>query len=459
MYAPFEPNSTKDSLLFDGRPQMSHRPSQIRRTTLNDDYIGHIYSFASTIPKDYLYWYSPSPRATLTVTGESKAQVLKKFRDALLNSKLELAGNLAVELHCSGYFSQAFNIIVEIAGSHVHIHNPNICSHLAERYKKFKKQLGLPSQCGTTHFPENNKGKNQDQSDQSDFFNKPEVQAYRSTINCQTVRNFVIETVTLICLSHQKEMSLPRVGATDVTVERLCDAAKSIKVGGKNPARIAKKNELTLVLKVIEKFLLFKNPKVEDVIYWVLWIVKLESKCKRKGEKLPCKAIKVQNVARSETNHWVWYIWKSLFTRVNFCPMFKKLQIANIYYLFCINFKKSMVICRLPLLFFALRLLKYDMANSFPAVINHLHLHVQACSNVNVLYRNLQIRLARKSWVNILGPEAEVKVDKKVTNRFKKVAKLTKTQEKRKIKEKELFDLNSKTAYLDIVPRTNTVVG
>lgn len=98
------------------------------------------------------------------------------------------------------------------------------------------------------------------------------------------------------------------------------------------------------------------------------------------------------------------------------------------------------------------------MANSFPAVINHLHLHVQACSNVNVLYRNLQIRLARKSWINILGPEAEVRVDKKVANKFKKVAKLTKTQEKKKVKEKELFNLNSKTAYLDIVPRTNTVV-
>lgn len=465
MYAPYVSNSTQNQSLLGnqsfsegklrdvGRPEMSTPIKRsVYRSSLNDDYVGHIYSFASTIPKDYLYWFSPSPRKTLTVTGESKAQVLRKFRDAVLNTNLAIAGTLAVELHCSGYFQQAFNIVVEIIGSHVHIHNPNICSHIAERHKKFRNQLGLPSRCGITKFPDK-------AEDIDEFFRRPEVQAYRSTINCQTVRNFIIEVVTLVALSHQKEMALPRVVTSDVTIDKLCDSAKSYKVGGKDPRKIAKKNELSLVLQLIEKLLLFKNPKVEDAIYWVLWIVKLESRCKRKGERLPCKVMKVEGVARSEANHWVWYLWKSLITRANFYPIFKKLQIVNIYYLFRIDFTKNIAICRLPLLFFAMRLLKYDVGNNFPAVINHLHLHVQACSNVNALYRNLQIKLARRSWVDILGEETEEKVEKKTTQKIEKVEKVSKKQMKERKKKEYLDTLHMKTAYLDIVPRSNTYVG
>lgn len=451
MYAPFSPSPTKDSISFDIPKISAPMRKSICRVSLNNDYVGHVYSFACTIPIDYLYWFSPSPRKTLTVTGESKAQVLKQFRDAVLSSKLALAAQLAIELHCSGYFSQAFMIIVEIIGSHIHIHNPNICSYVVDRYKKFRKQLGLPSRCGTTHFPEQ-----KNEKEFKEFCNKAEIQAYRSTINCQAVRNFVVEMVTLVCLSHQKEMALPRVSNSDINIDKLCVSATSYKVGGRDPMRIARKNELTLALQIIEKLLLYKDPKIEDAIYWILWIVKLDDRCKRKGENLPCKTMKVQNVARSETNHWVWYVWKSLFVRVNFCPLFKKIQITNIYYLFRIDYTKQVTICRLPLLFFAIRLLKYDVGNSFPAVINHLHLHIQACANVNVLYRNLQIRLARKSWVDIIGSSKSD--DQHLDSRVKpnKPQKLSRSEEKKRIKELELSNLHNKTAYMDIVPRTNT---
>ena len=398
------------------------------------------------------------------MTGESKTQILQRFRSAILSSNVGVAAQLAVELHCSGYFPQAFSIIIEIIGSHVHIHNPNIASHIVERYKKFRRQLGIPSKCGTTHFPDKKEGEGEGEGE-DEFFNRVEVQSYRSTINCQTVRNFVMEMISLVCLSHQKEMALPRITPSDITDDRLIKAAKSVKVGGRKPERLLKKNELGLILKVIEKYLLFKVPKVEEAIYWILWLIKFEGRCKRKGEKLPCKAMKVQNVPRSETNHWVWYVWKSLFSRVNFCPLFKKIQIANIYYLFRVDFKKNLAICRLPLLFFGMRLLKYDMGNSFPSVINQLHLYVQACSNVNALYRNLQIRLARKSWVDVLGgdmsshdtEEGEPRPKVKPTRRRRAPAKPKKLT-KQQVKERQEFQLKSKTAYLDILPRSHTLV-
>lgn len=435
--APFIP-STGDKLNINDRP-VTTTINKITNNAINNYYIGHVYSIMSTVPEDYLFWFSQPPLKSLTITGESKAQILKEFRSAVIQSKLSSACILGIELHCSGYLQHVINILIEIIGSHVHIHNPNIGSRLIERYKKFNKQISLPSKnVGTIHFPDEN---------DKHFFNRPEILGYRSTLNCQPIRNFVVEMITIVTLSHQKEMTLPRINQNDVSHNYLYNAAKSLKIEGKNLMKVIMKNELRVVLQVIEKYLLHKNTKTEEVIYWILWLIKLESKIKKKGEKLPCKTLKIEGVPKNQTDHWSWYIWKSLFSRVSFCPVFKKKQIIDLYEIFKIDFTKTIVNQRMPILFFAIRLLKYDIANHFPSILNNLHLHVQAYSNVNTLYRNLQIKLARKSWVNVVGSE---KVEET------KPQKITKTMIKDMEKKKELISLNRKMAYLDIIPKAET---
>ena len=153
--APFTPlGDNRHS--FNERPSITtNRRNITQRNNMNRYYVGHIYSMVSTIPLDYLYWFSPPPLKSLTVTGESKAQILKKFRTAVLQSHLEAACITGVELHCSGYLQQVINILIDIIGSHVHIHNPNIGTRLLERYKKFEKQIELPlKNAGTTNFPD-----------------------------------------------------------------------------------------------------------------------------------------------------------------------------------------------------------------------------------------------------------------------------------------------------------------
>ena len=438
--APFIP-LVGDNMQFNDRPtaMTSHR-NVIRKNTINNYYVGHVYSMMSTVPQDYLFWFSQPPLKSLTISGESKAQVLKQFKSAVLQSKLGAACMFGVELHCSGYLQHVINILIEVIGSHVHIHNPNIGTRLIERYKKFDKQINLPTKnAGTVHFPEEN---------DKHFFNRPEVLGYRSTLNCQPIRNFVVEMIAVVTLSHQKEMTLPKINPKDVNQNYLYSAAKSLKIGGSNIMKVIMKNELKVVLHVIEKYLLHKNAKTEKVIYWILWLLKLEGKIKRKGEKLPCKTLKIEGVPRKQTDHWSWYIWKSLFSRLSFCPAFKKKQIIDLYEIFKIDFTKTIVIQRIPILFFAVRLLKYDLANHFPSILTNLHLHVQAYSNVNTLYRNLQINLARKSWINVVDSS---KLEKATTPE-----KMTKSMIKDLEKKKELISLDRKMAYLDIIPRADS---
>jgi hypothetical protein len=445
--APFTPlpNNLGECMQFNDRPiNTSHNKNTVKQNVINQYYVGHIYSIVSTVPDDYLYWFSPSPIKTLTVTGESKSQILNTFRNAVLQSKLEAACITGIELHCSGYLQQVINILIEIIGSHVHIHNPNIGSRLLERYKRFEKQINLPEKnAGTTHFPNVSENRELDEL----FFNKPEVLGYRTTLNCQPVRNFVIEMISVVTLSHQKQMTLPTINPKDVNNNYLYSAAKSLKIGGTNLLKIITKNELKIVLEVIEKYLLHKDSKTEETIYWILWLIKLENKIKKKGESIPCKAINVNGVQKKQTDHWVWYIWKSVFSRVSFCHSFKKKQIIDLYEIFKIDFTKTIIIIRLPILFFAIRLLKYDVSNNFPSILNNLHLHVQTYSNVNTLYRNLQIKLATKSWVSITGNDKieKAKQPKKMTNKMLKELE----------QKKSYLSLHEKTAYLDIIPKAD----
>ena len=433
-FVPF-PNNLDNNMQYNDRPINTYK-----NNVINQYYIGHIYSKVSTVPVDYLYWFSPSSLKTLTVTGESKSQILNIFRNAVLQSKLETACITGVELHCSGYLQQIINILIEIIGSHVHIHNPNIGTRLLERYKRFEKQINLPEKnAGTTQFP------NISEEYDEFFFNKPEILCYRTTLNCQPIRNFVIEIISIVTLSHQKEMTLPNVNIKDINNNYLYTVAKSLKIGGTNLIKVIEKNELKIVLEVIEKYLLHKYSKTEEAIYWILWLIKLEKKIKKKGESIPCKSINVNGVQKNQTDHWIWYIWKSLFARVSFCAHFKKKQITDLYELFKIDFTKTIIIIRLPILFFAIRLLKYDISNNFPSFLNNLHLHIQAYSNVNTLYRNLQIKLATKSWVSIVDNNRieKTKESKKISNKMSKELE----------KKKNNISLNEKTAYLDIIPK------
>lgn len=487
MFATFTPSPSQEEgrgAVFDGRQAIAGRQTDrmLRRPSPNDSILGHVFSFACTIPRNYLFWFRPCPRQTQTISGESRSAILLRFREALLSSKLEAAGQLAVELHCSGFFPMAFGIIVDIIGSHIHIHSPGIASYVASRHRKLAKQLGLPAhECGTLDYPE-------DPEDEEAFFTRPEVTAYRSTLNCQAVRNFVIELVSIICLSHQKQIAMPIIQDKDVCPEYVAAAATSLKVGGTNVLSVARKNEVGVSLQIMERLLFHKEPKVEDFVFWIVWTSKLEARCKRKGEKLPCKTLSINDVAQTESDHWSWYVWRIIFKRVGAYPQYKKTQIMDIFYLYRLNFQKANALIKLPLMIMATRLMV--MVGDQPgmsSIINHVHLHIQACSNVNVLYRNMQIKLCRRSWADndddrtqppdqevadadAAAPGENLEVKKPVAagagtgagrgfgrgagRGVVKIKPMTKTQIRDQAREKTFFELQQKTAYLNILPKT-----
>jgi len=199
--------------------------------------------------------------------------------------------------------------------------------------------------------------------------------------------------------------------------------------------KVVKKEPLKIILKVIEKNILFKTPKIDKAIYWILWI-------SRGNHDFKCKHLSIDDIPKKESNHWVWYVWKSIFKRVKYLEPPRRETIKELYNLFKVNFTKNIVKSRLPLVFFAIRSLEFNMRNQPVSILNNLHLHIQAYSNVNVLYKNLQIRLMRRSWIDVVGEKVREKRISKVKKEIKK--------------EKEYSSIQNKMAYLDIIPKANT---
>lgn len=396
---------------------------------------GDISYSVSTIPSDYIFWFKQCPQKTISISGESKSQIIHLFQTSVLQSNLGNACLYGVELHCSGQLQQVINVLITIIGTHVHIHNPDIASRFVERYKKYYNQINVLPKSGLFEIQSS-----------TDLY-RPEVLEYDSNLNSQEVRNFVVEVITIVTLSHQKEISLPKVNKEDVNQNYLYKVAKNLQIGGSNILKMIEKNELQVVLKIIEKYLLYKVPKSEEVIFWILWLCKMENKIKRKGENLPCKKLNIDNVQKNQTDHWVWYIWKSLFSRLSFYSVLKKKQIVSLYEMFKIDFTKSIVIQRLPILFFAVRLLKNETSFQFPPMMHNIHLYVQAYSNINTLYRNLQNKLMTKSWTRVVDQD---KIEK-ASQPTKQTKKMMKEMEQRK----EFLSFNKKMEYLSVIPKAN----
>ena len=93
-------------------------------------------------------------------------------------------------------------------------------------------------------------------------------------------------------------------------------------------------------------------------------------------------------------------------------------------------------------------------------MIHNAHLYIQAYSNNNTLYRNLQISLSRKSWIQVLGDRLNTTEDviQRPNTKIRKPKKITKKLAKEIEQKRTLSTLSQKTAYLDIIPKAENYI-
>lgn len=367
--------------------------------------IGHKYTLESTIPEEYKVTFMQCPKKTLTICGNSKNEIIKSFKNSVLQSNLIEASRLGVELHASGFIQEILNVLIEVIGTHIHLSCPNLSVLINTKYKRYEKQMKLKDS--------------------------------NANVNNQCIRNVLIEFITLCTLSYQRQRKEILVKKEDIKATRLAKVAQELHI--KDVHKMMKRNEIMVFFKVIEQLL--DSSEIELIKYWITWMLKYEAKHKI---KLPCKSLNILGVSKEDSSHWIFYIWKFLVKKYSSFPYFKQRQIINIYSLFCIHYKKSMLSQRIPLVYFGVELLQFDNNNFYSTIIMKESLYIQACANVNVLYKNLQAMLKKYSWKNVLGYQEPEPKPMKSSKKNKQKSYLSKEE------------IDKSMEYLDIIPSSNS---
>lgn len=364
-----------------------------------------------------------------TITNYRKKEVIEVFEYSMANSKLEDASKWLVELLCSGYIQEIWNIIIIVYGKYVNINNFILLEHIYQKYKYFNKYISKIDKKYLIHIR-----------------------------NTQEIRNLFISIVGKITLSIKNDIfdkrTVVKVTEFDFSKEGLLKNIKNtsldyiIDIVDENDCK-----ELKLAVNEIA-FHLKKTKSLNNCMFWYNWICRLETIKRKDDIQLTNNKRDIKGIDEKYKDDWIWLVWKTIFKNIiqHRNPELNKI-IKYLYEIYKIDYKSSVKQKRKYILFMAFYSIVISLDFKKENIIKP-YLEIQAAANINIIYRFIDFHL-----MNHYNNKVEFdKVDYK-KSLYKKyqeeVEKKIKRDERKQIKEKQKEentteeDVNSKMAYLD----------
>ena len=361
----------------------------------------------------------------LTISGYKKADIFKALFNALSNRKIEEACYWTVELHCSGHLDQWWKKLLIYHSEHIHINCPYLPQWI---WKTHEKYIQLEENFDPKYVHE--------------------------TRNNQEIRNLISDVIMIFVLASKsepfKKKDLPPVSPLDFNKARLIE-----RIIAKNSYMICNildqgdPREIQLGLNEFAIHLNTEMSNFNDTIYWIQWLLMYELECKNNNIPILCKGIVIGDVDQKWYNDWIWYCWKIILKEVDYRnndPLQK--QIYSLYKIYKIGFNSTTRKVKIAHIYHSVYMLKNSVNWNIP-LIKEYHLRVQACGNINQLYKSVAVD--SKTGVN------EGNAGKLLEIREKCKGKIGKKKQKLKEKEKEERLLDEKTKYLRHIPKKSVV--
>jgi len=311
----------------------------------------------------------------VTISGYKRIEVVNVFYNAIFNSELENACRWAVELHSTGLITNILDKIELLYFKNINIANPYFIFYYYMRKARLNRLL--------KHFPKN-----------SVIFSR----------NNQEIRNLICELVSIACLSKKnivfENKSLPKLGK-DYNEPHVIRS----RIISKNTHYIYRylddgdPPEVKLALNEIVNILRSFDCNFQKVSYWYLWLKKITT-VKLKGRNktdfsFKCKSYNVKGVGDDYKTEWVWALWKIILdTLVNSDEKVTK-SVKKIY----TEFKKGYNGYSNRAKHYQLLLSLYILTTSINWRVNvrqHDDMIIQACGNINYLYKDIEVSLAKE---------------------------------------------------------------
>jgi hypothetical protein len=207
--------------------------------------------------------------------------------------------------------------------------------------------------------------------------------------NNQEIRNLLTDVITILTFSNKFVNKLPKINDKNLAKED-----KKYKIASNNFNIIHNiingEDDKDLIIAANEIMYQLKNGKLEDAIYWYLWIDKLDKFKKKNKINFYAKKRNVKLINDKYQSDWIWLIWEIIFLCCNnnkICNQLNALQ--NIYIL---KYSSSAKNKKQYIIYQAFGLVKENINWNIP-LINNYEYRIQAICNINQLYKSKIINM------------------------------------------------------------------
>lgn len=305
-----------------------------------------------------------------TFSGYGRKDVFDIFFKSLDENKLEEACQWCVELVISGYYEELWERIINYMAKYIGILNPLLPYTLFLRIVKFLKLKKI------------------------DVFQ----QNYLELRNSQEVRNLFCELVCIIIMSTKtrKPKNLPRILPEEFTAQGFQKklVAKSLD-GAQKFVMSDDPSELKIIINEFSYNLEEMRFSSTYSIYWLSWIYEWEKLIQKKNQEFTCCVRNINGIDKKYCRDFIWIIWEVILCETN-----KRnndhltKQIRSLYEFFKMKFTPGKKRKRVYLILNAIELLNTRIDREFiekNPIVDRYHLLVQACGNINLLYKEKKI--------------------------------------------------------------------
>ncbi len=236
--------------------------------------------------------------STITFSGYKKGDVIKQLEDSISRGNLEEACNWFIELHVSGKMNNIWEVIFYEMAKNINVKNPNLMSWAWLKYLKYCIIMKK--------------------------FNKNYEHESR---NNQEARNLFADIITILICSDKSTVfdKLPKVTNKDFLHNNF---SKKIKFQSQSSyvEIFNKENDIDkeFIIGLNEIINQIQTGKTEDLIYWCIWIDKLERFKKKNNATFICPEIEIKDVNKKYHSDWVWSIWYVILLNSKHCNNLNK---------------------------------------------------------------------------------------------------------------------------------------
>lgn len=304
-----------------------------------------------------------------TYSGYLKKDVFDILFKKIDESGLEEVCVWCTEIVLSGYFEELWEKIILYYAKYINVNSPYVPYHIFIRLNTFLRI-------------------NKKEEFKSNFL---------ELRNSQEIRNHFCELVCILtnATKMRKPIPLPKINGNDFSKKvfedklRAKDFSISVKILTKNDPQ-----ELTVIVNEFSHHMSDNHFSLSHSLYWLSWILEWEKTNIKKYGLYSCSTREIRGIDNKSKKDFIWIFWEILlFESKKRNNEQLDIQIRSLMEFFKYKYSSSKKRKRIYIFINAMKLLSPDlkfnneMIKKYP-VYEKYHLILQACSNINIIYKD-----------------------------------------------------------------------